>query len=124
MNEQRFFWTFDRTIWDQIRLPGFEWWETSLLAAVVLALGLYLAVVVFLDRRFLLRMRFNRQAALLRPRLEAAELGGEEMEAVRLPNADCSASWAIRWPSKPVSTKPWPPARARNWPSSPICGKH
>ena len=103
MNEQRFFWTFDRTIWDQIRLPGFEWWETSLLAAVVLALGLYLAVVVFLDRRFLLRMRFNRQAALLRPRLEAAELGEEEMEALHRLAGSSSEHRLLRFLGDPVA---------------------
>lgn len=77
-----YWYIFDRTIYDQIELPAFEWWETFLLIGVVALGALYLFVVWYLDRRNRRRARFARTLEWLEPRLQAAGLDPEEWAAL------------------------------------------
>ena len=82
MDQQRYFWVFDRTIFDQIRLPQVTWTEAGLIVAALCGFAGYLFLIRYLDRRVQQRMRHERYAAHLQRLLEKAALEQHEMDAL------------------------------------------
>ncbi|MBI3993248.1 MAG: PilZ domain-containing protein [Candidatus Lambdaproteobacteria bacterium] len=82
MDQQRYFWVFDRTIFDQIRLPEVTWTEGALIAAALCGFAGYLFFIRYLDHRVQQRMRRERHAAHLERLLEKAALEQHEMDTL------------------------------------------
>lgn len=82
MAEERYFWTFDRTIFDQIRLPELTWKEGVLIVLALLGFVGYFFLVRFLDYRTQLRIRRAKEAARLERWLEHADLSERELDVV------------------------------------------
>jgi hypothetical protein len=82
MAEQRHFWTFDRTIFDQIELPGFTWREVSLIVLALAGLAAYFLLVRLLDYRTHLRIRRAKAAARLERWLDEADLSDRQMDTL------------------------------------------
>ena len=82
METRRHFWVFDRTIFDQIRMPEFTLLEGVLIVLGLSALALYFALIVFIDLRARLKERRIRGQAKLKVWLERADLSPEELEGL------------------------------------------
>ena len=82
MESKQYFWVFDRTIFDQIRLPEFTLLQGVLIVLGLSALALYFALIVFIDLRTRLKERRIRGQAKLKGWLERAELSPEELEGL------------------------------------------
>jgi hypothetical protein len=82
MESRKYFWVFDRAVFEQITLPEFTLLEGVLIVTALAALGLYLLLIVYLDARERLRARRGKQKAWLERWLAHAQLPPDEMEAL------------------------------------------
>ncbi len=103
MNDDRFVWIFDRTIFDQIELPQFGWFEVLLLLGAIAFFTAYLASVRYLERRFERNAKWNRKAADLLRRLEPAQLDGAQMAALHRLAGTRSQTRLYRFLSDPIA---------------------
>ena len=78
MAEKRYYWVFDRNLFDQIKLPEFTLLEGALIVASLVALGLYVMVIVYLDAVGKRRVKRRKQLAWLGRWLEHARLNEQE----------------------------------------------
>ncbi|MEE8395617.1 MAG: PilZ domain-containing protein [bacterium] len=103
METKRYFWVFDRTGFDQIRLPEFTLLEGVLIVASLASLALYLALVVILDRRSRKKRKKEKQLAWLERWMENARLSeGELAQLDRLAGEGTPAA-RLRLLGDPVS---------------------
>ncbi|MCZ6627610.1 MAG: PilZ domain-containing protein [SAR324 cluster bacterium] len=79
MSERRYFWVFDRTVFDQIKPPEFTLLEGVLIVLGLSALALYLLLVVYLDAKTKLHAKRAKQLAWLKRWLEHASLSQSEL---------------------------------------------
>ncbi len=79
MEERRYFWLFDHKLFEQIEMPEFTLLEGVLIVLSLIALGLYVMLIVFLDTRGRLRAKRTKQRAWIKRWLEHARLSPREL---------------------------------------------
>ncbi len=102
MGRERYFWFFDRTIFDQIELPEFSLLEGVLIGASMVFFALYLLLIVLLDGWQKLRARRGKQMAWLENWLKEAQLSPTETEALDRLAGEASATARYKLLSDPV----------------------
>ena len=84
MEERRYFWVLERNPFDVIKLPEFTLLEGALIVGSLVALGLYVMLIVYLDALGKRRAKRAKQLAWLERWLEHVQLEPQDEEALDL----------------------------------------